>query len=105
MVVVNDCDHALPFHKPAEVNSESVPLSCIDAALELAFTTAKPLWLLQLTEPWFRVSKLLKVAGSKTRVLLSLIFTSSNEEIWPSEKALRTTDKFSAVSVRVTFEL
>ena len=85
------------------MNSVSVPLSCIDAELELLFTTFKPLWVLHDRIFWFRVSKLLNVIGSKTRVLLSLIFTSSNEDIWPSVKALSVIDKFSAVSVNVTF--
>ena len=59
-----------------------------------------PLWELQDAD-WSAVSSLLKVSGSKTSILLSLISTTLKEDIWPSVKALRPAESFSAVSSKV----
>ena len=93
-----------PSHKPLLTKSEYVPIIWIEALAPPLFKTVVPSWILQL-DCMFAVSSLLKVVGSRTRVPLSLTTTSVKDAIWPSVKAFRPKERFSAVSERVTFPL
>ena len=99
-MVLREVAKVVPSHNPELVNSVRVPTNLITAVLLFELTTAAPFWVLHAAD-WESVSNLLKVSGSKTRTLLSLISTVSKEAIWPSVKALSVAESFSDVSFRV----
>ena len=93
----SDC----PSHIPASLNSESEPTMSIEPSLASELRSITPSWLLH-GALMSAVSKFLRVSGSRVRGASSLITTSLKELIWPRVKVFKPSDKFSAVSFKVT---